>query len=119
MPNVGGYFERVEAQGVAEHDRQESDWGSKTFHGGLVFVFFVGPGEEHGRRRRRCPLRERLRAKEKIIAYRKSTCSKRHVLLFFIFCFVLQIRGLVPFLGEYFGWYYGATCVEAKYIYGR
>ena len=49
--------------------------------GGLGFGFFARPGEEHGRRRRRCPLRERLREREKIIVWRKSTCSKRHVLL--------------------------------------
>ena len=77
----GRIFETVGAQGRGEHERQESDWESKRFRGGLVFGFFAGPGEEHGRWRRRCPLRERLRKKEKIIAYRKSTCSKRHVLL--------------------------------------
>ena len=54
---------------------------SRRLGGGLGFDFFVGPGEEHGRRRRCCPLRESLREKEKTIACRRSTCSKRHVLL--------------------------------------
>ena len=64
---------------------QEKDWESRRLGGGLGFGFFAGPGEEHGRRRRRCPLRERLREKEKIVLCRKSTCSKRHV-LFSLFC---------------------------------
>ena len=60
---------------------------SRRLGGGLGFGFFAGPGKEHGRRRRRCPLRECLREKEKIIACRKSTRSKRHVLLhFFLPC---------------------------------
>ena len=63
----------------------EKDWESRRLSSGLGFRFFAGPGEEHGRRRRRRPLR--LREKEKIITYRKSTCSKRHVvLLLFLSC---------------------------------
>ena len=34
---------------------------------GYLFSAFVGLGKEHGRTRRRCPLRERLREKWKII----------------------------------------------------
>ena len=79
-----------------EGGEQES---TRRLGGGLGYGFFAGPGEEHGRRRRRCPLRERPREKEKIIVWRKSTCSKRHVLLSYFL--VLQIRGLVRFLVWY------------------
>ena len=54
---------------------------SRRLGSGLGFSFFVGPGEEHGRRRRRCPLRERLHENKKTIACRKNTCLKRRVLL--------------------------------------
>ena len=90
----GRTYEAVDPQGGGGHERQEKDWESRRFGGGLLFGFFAGPGEEYGRWRRRCPLRERLREKEKIIAYGKRTCSKKHVLLSFVdsqFC-VMQIR---------------------------
>ena len=59
---------------------------SRRLGGGLRFGFFLGPGEEHGRRTRRCPLRERLREKEKTIARRNSTCSKKHVVFNIFSC---------------------------------
>ena len=44
-----------------EGGEQES---TRRLGGGLGFGFFAGPGEKHGRRRRRCPLRERLCERE-------------------------------------------------------
>ena len=52
----GRIFETVGAQGRGEHERQETEWESKRLSGGSGFGFFAGPGEEHGRRRRRSPL---------------------------------------------------------------
>ena len=66
-------------QAVAQEGGEQEE--SRRLGGGLGFGFFVWPGEEHGQRRRRCPLRERQRKKEKTIACHKSTCSRRHVLL--------------------------------------
>ena len=66
----GRIFQTVDAQEVGEHE----NWESRRLGGGLRFGFFAGPGEEHGQRGRRCPLRERLREKAKIIACRKRTC---------------------------------------------
>ena len=43
---------------------------SRRFGGRWGFGSFAGSGEEHGRRKRRCPLRERLREKAKIIVCR-------------------------------------------------
>ena len=77
----GRIFETVDAQEGGEHERQEKDWESRRLGGGLGFGFFAGPGDEHGRRRRRSPLRERLREKEKIVVCRKRTCFKKDVLL--------------------------------------
>ena len=54
-------FQTVAQKGGKRGKRQEKEWESRRLGGGLGFVFFAGPGEEHGRRRRRCPLRERLR----------------------------------------------------------
>ena len=80
-------LEKSNAKRGQSDRRQESDWGSRRLCGGLVFGFFAGPDEENGRQRRRGPLHERLREKENIIAYRKSTCSKRHIaFIFFLPC---------------------------------
>ena len=86
----GRIFETVDAQGGVEHERQEKDWESRRLGGRLGLDSFAEPGEEHGRRRRRCPLRERLREKDKIIVCRKSACSKRHVFLS-LFCCVADL----------------------------
>ena len=56
-----GRIVQTVAQEGGEHERREKDWESRRLGGGLRFGFFAGPGEEHGRRRRRCPLRERQR----------------------------------------------------------
>ena len=82
-------------QTVAQESGEQK---SRRLTGGLGFGFFAGPWEEHGRRRRRCPLRERLREEEKIIVCRKSTCSKRHAFLSLFG--VLQIR----VFGSVVGW---------------
>ena len=82
----GRIFQTVAQEGGDRGKRWEKDWESRRLSGGLGFGFFAGPGEEHGRRRRRYPLRERLREKEKIIVWRKSTCSKRHVFNIFWSC---------------------------------
>ena len=101
--------------------RRRSGRFSRSLGGGLRFGFFTGPGEELGRRRRRCPLRERLREKEKIdlIVWRKSACCIRHVLLS-LFCCVADSG-----FGSVVGWVfrsvviYGVTCVEAREVNGR
>ena len=87
----------------------------------MVFGFFTGPGKQHGRWRRRCPLRESLRGKEKNIANSKRICSKRHVL--FSICdvaisfFVLIRFGSV--LVGCLGGYDGTACVEVRELNGR
>ena len=73
---------------------------SEGLGGELGFGFLAGPGKEHGRRRRRCPLRERLRDKGKIIFCCKRTCSIRHVLLSIFGC--VADSGFVSFLGWVF-----------------
>ena len=93
----GRIFQTVAQEGGDRGKRRDDDWESRRL-GGLGFGFFAGPGEEHGRRRRRCPLRERLREKDKIVVCRKSTCSKRHILLSYIY-FWLEDSGFGSVLG--------------------
>ena len=52
----GRTLEAVQPQEGGKDDRQERDWESKRFGAGVGFGFFAGPGEQHGRWRRRCPL---------------------------------------------------------------
>ena len=76
----GRTFEAVPPQEDGD-DRQERDWERRRFRAGVVFGF-AGPGEQHGRWRMRSLLRERLREKDKIIADRKSICSKTACIVF-------------------------------------
>ena len=117
----GRAFEAVHPQGGGEHERQERNRESRSFGGGLVFGFFAGPEKEHGRWRRRCPLRERLREKEKIIAYsktfaRQGTCRFR---LWLRDVFLSCRFGVGSVVGWCLGGYNRATCVEARYMNGR
>ena len=77
----GRTLKAVQPQEGGEDDRHERDWESRWFGAGVVFGFFAGPGEQRGRWRRRCPLRE-LREKNMIIADSKSICSKKARIVF-------------------------------------
>ena len=87
----GRTFQTVAQEGAEQESRR--------LGGGSGFGFIAGPGDEHGRQRRRCPLRERLREEEEIIVCRKSRLQKG-TYCFHIY-FYLQIRGLVWFLVWY------------------
>ena len=72
----GRIFQTVAQEGGDRGKRRKKDWESRRLSGGLRFGFFAGPGEEHGRRRRRCPLRERVREKEKISSGARARVQK-------------------------------------------
>ena len=96
----GRIFQTVAQEGGDRGKRREKDWKSLRLSGGLGFGFFAGPGEEHGRRRRCCPLRERVREKEKMSSGARARVQKGTYIAY-IYFLVLQIRGLVRFLVWY------------------
>ena len=82
------------------------------------FGIFAGPGKGHGRWRRRRMLRERLREKEKTIAFLTARVLFAYCFHSWLPKFCLADSGLVRFLVRCRGGYYWATCVEARDMNG-
>ena len=87
---------QVAQEGGDRGKRREKDWGSRRLGGGLGFGFFAEPGEEHGRRRRRCPLREHHATKRRSSPAARARAPKgTYCFLIFLSCRFGVVRFLV------------------------
>ena len=89
---TGQQQQQQQQQQEQQQKQQESEWEKERSGVGAVLGFFAGSGQQHGRWRRRCSRRERLREKKIITGLGRTPGWIRSLFLFFL--------GLAPFVAR-------------------